>query len=172
MKKLIIILLCFFILGCSKTDARFEVESYLKKFQNHDENVISSLNELLSNENLDEEDKNLYELVMKRQYTDLEYKIKEEKYNADEAIITVLITVYDYENSKNLALEEINNHPDEYNTEEKKLNLVLKNMDKEEKRINYTLDFKVNYLDNQWQLAKPNTEILEKIHGIYDYEED
>ena len=172
MKKILIIFLSILLCGCTKTDARYEVENYLNKFKNHDERVISSLDELLKNENIDDEDKDLYKLVMKRQYTNLEYKIKEEKYNGDEATITALITVYDYENSKNNALEKINNEPSEYDTEEKKLHLILKMMDEEEKTIDYTLDFKVTYQDDKWQLEKPNMTILEKIHGIYDYEED
>lgn len=168
MRKIIIIIVsCFIFGGCIKTDARFEVESYLNKFKNHDEAVVSSLNDIL--DELDDEDKELYELVMKRQYTDLEYKIKEERYNADEAFITVLITVYDYEKSKNDALEEIGT---EVVSAEERLHLILKKMDEEEKRINYTIDFKVFYQDDKWQLEKPSYEVLEKIHGIYDYEED
>ena len=171
MKKLIIIILGLFICGCTKTDARYEVENYLNKFKNHDEAVISSLDEILNNNDIDEEDKQLYELVMKRQYTDLEYQVKEERYNGDVAYITVLIKVYDYEKSKNDALEEIKNNS-EYDNSEKKMHLVLKKMDEEDKRIEYTLDFKVNYQDDKWVLEKPDNTILEKIHGIYDYEED
>ena len=168
MRKIIIIIFsCFIFGGCIKTDARFEVESYLNKFKNHDEAVVSSLNDIL--DELDDEDEELYELVMKRQYTDLEYKIKEERYNADEAFITVLITVYDYEKSKNDALKEIGN---EGVSAEERLHLILKKMDEEEKRINYTIDFKVFYQDDKWQLEKPSYEVLEKIHEIYDYEED
>ncbi len=171
MKKVIVFILCLLGCGCTKTDARYEVESYLNKFKNHDEAVISSLNDILDENELDSEDKELYELVMKRQYTDLEYKVKEERYNGDVANITVLIKVYDYENSKNEALEEINNSS-EYDTDEKKIHLVLKKMDEENKRIEYTIDFKVNYQDDKWVLEKPDKTVLEKIHGIYDYEED
>ena len=171
MKKIVVLILCLILCGCTKTDARYEVESYLNKFKNHDEAVISSLNDILDENELDSEDKELYELVMKRQYTDLEYKVKEERYNGDIADITVLIKVYDYEKSKNEALEEINNSS-EYDSEEKKIHLVLKKMDEENKRIEYTIEFKVNYQDDKWVLEKPDKTVLEKIHGIYDYEED
>ena len=164
MKKIVLFFLLLVFCGCTKTDARFEVESYLNKFKNHDEEVIASLDELLVNTDLDSEDKELYKLVMKRQYTDLKYQIKEERYNGDEAYITVLIEVYDYVKSKNDALKEIGNRDE--------INLVLKKMDEEDKRVEYTLDFKVNYQDDKWVLEKPDKVVLEKIHGIYDYEGD
>ncbi len=172
MRVFFLIFLCLFFCGCTKTDARFEVESYLNKFKNHDELVRQSLNDILEEQQLDDEDKSLYELIMKRQYTDLEYKVKDEKYNGDEAVISVLITVYDYENSKNLALEEINDNPFKYDTLDERLHLILKKMDEEEKRIDYSIDFKVFYYDDKWVLDKPSISVLEKIHGIYDYEDD
>ena len=48
MKKVIVFILCLLGCGCTKTDARYEVESYLNKFKNHDEAVISSLNDIFA----------------------------------------------------------------------------------------------------------------------------
>ncbi len=171
-KVSILVVLLFLLSACTKTDASFEVIKYLNKFKNHDEEVISSLHKLAIFEEISLEEQNLYELVMKRQYTDLEYKIKEEHYNGDEAYIGVDISVYDYEESKNRAMTIIKNEPQKYDTKEKILNLELQEMEKEEKRIFYTIDFEVAYEKGKWKLKAPSKEILEKIHGIYAYGQD
>ena len=164
MKRLILVVLLMFSFGCTKTNASYEVTSYLNKFKNHDEQILASLDKILLTKGLSDSQSDLYKLVMKRQYSDLEYDIISEHYNGDEANIEVLITVYDYENSKNKALDEISSTDD-------KIDLILKMMDKEEKRVSYTLNFRVLY-DNGWHLQNPSMTDLEKIHGIYDYEED
>lgn len=172
MKKILIIILMLLAVGCSKTNASFEVETYLNKFKNHDKEVIASLDELLTLESITLEQKDLYRLIMKKQYTDLEYEVKEEHYNGDQADVEVLIKVYDYTESKKRAYQKMKDNPDIMNSNEKKMNEQLKEMEKETKRVPYTLVFHLRYENEQWILETPNTEILEKIHGIYDYEED
>ena len=38
------------------------------------------------------------------------------------------------------------------------------------KTVSYTVTFNVLKKDNKWIVEQPNEEILEKIHGIYNYE--
>ena len=52
------------------------------------------------------------------------------------------------------------------------MNKELIEMEKEDKRINYTLTFNLFNVNDNWVLETPNTECLEKIHGIYEYELD
>ncbi len=166
-KKLTFLLILLFSAGCTKTDAKFEVESYLNKFQNHEKEVINSLDSVLNTDKLSENQKNQYKIIMKRQYTDLTYKITDEHYNGDEAKIEVIIEVYNYAKSKKKALESLKDVSDE-----NILNKELEMMDKENERIKYTLIFTVQNKEGKWQLQSPNKEMLEKIHGIYEYELD
>lgn len=176
MKKIILILMSLLLFsGCSNKDAKDEVINYFNKFKNHDIEVKNSLEELISNENLTNEQSAKYELIMKKQYQYLEYKIVEEIYNGDHANINVEITVYDYLNSQKKAEKYLNENRDKFLidnsiNELKYKNLQLSYMEEESKRIKYTLEFNVNYINNKWVLETPNHIVLQKIHGIYNYE--
>ena len=161
MRKIILIIFICFLVGCTSNDAVTPVKDYLNKFKNHDTEVTNAIEELLRQENLSQEQNDLYKLIMKRQYTDLEYKIVNEYYNGRHAIIYVDITVYDYINSRKEALKN-------GLTKEEAINEQLKQMEKEKKRIQYTLEFHVYYQEERWILETPNTEIIEKIHGLYE----
>ena len=169
MKKIfLIIFMLMCATGCVNNHAEDAVKEYLEKYKNHDQEIINSTKELLREENLTEEQNNVYELIMKKQYTELDYKVKEEFYNGNKAVVRVELTVFDYNHSKEKA------HEEKKNTENKNdyINLQLKNMKEETQRVKYTVDFFVNLKDENWVLETPNTEVLEKIHGLYHYRED
>ncbi len=176
MKKLLFVFLCLFCLcGCTNNHASDPVKEYLDKYRNHDKEVSSSIHELLRQEDLLKEQSELYELIMKRQYVDLEYEIESETYHGNKATIQVLITVYDYQHSKELAKEEKDKEREKYYLEdgtflkEKYVNLQLEYMKKEQRRIHYTLLFSVTLQDKEWVLERPDYKVIEKIHGLYDY---
>jgi len=178
MKKiLLIILLSFCMVGCSNNNAVDPVKEYISKFKNHDAAIMSSLDELLEHENLTNEQNDIYKIIMKKQYNDLEYKVVNSTYNGDKAIIELEITVYDYQNSKKKASEHLNNHQEEYYDENGDLyeikykNLQLQYMKSERQRIKYTISFHVKYEKKQWILESPDYTVIQKIQGIYNYEE-
>ena len=167
MKKILFLLLFFcFLSGCSTNRASDAVESYLMKFKNHDEEVLNSLEELISIENLSTHQQEKYTLVMKRQYQDLKYKTTREYYNGDEAIISEEIEVYDYIHSKNKAKETYLEQKDSMNKVEYQ-ELQLDSMLHESKRIKYTIDFELHYQEDGWHIMNMDYTILQKIHGIY-----
>jgi len=179
MKKVIfLVIILFFISGCTPQSAVDPVCEYINKFRNHDSEVTSSIEELLRQENLLKEQDEMYRLIMKKQYVDLEYKVTKETYHGDRAIIEVELTVYDYEHSRIKSLEERNHHPEEFQLSdgswdrEKYVNLQLKYMKEETERVKYTVNFYVNLQDGTWVLENPEWEVLEKIHGLYRYQED
>ncbi len=171
MKKLVLLFSILFLSACTTTNASFEVESFLNKFRNHEQEVMQSLDEMLEKEDMTIEQKNAYRLIMKRQYSDLKYKLMDAYYNGDEVDYKVEITVYDFINSINKAQEIVKNNGED-DSLDLKLNEELKQMQKETKRINYTINFKLNYIDNHWVLKTPEVDDLKKIHGIYEYEYD
>lgn len=180
MKKIIIFfLICLLgVTGCTNNHAGYAVTEYLNKFKNHEKEVISSLDELLVEENLLKEQNELYKLIMKKQYVDLEYKIKDITYNGNKAVVKVLLEVYDYQNSKIEAKKIYEKNKTDYLDEngqinkEKYYNLQLKKMKEEKRRVKYTVEFNVNLHDKNWVLETPNREVIEKIHGLYNYEEE
>lgn len=181
MKKIIVILATLFIVvgcACTRDKASDAVKEYFAKYNNHHAEVIGELDDLVTKENLSEEQGKTYKEIMKKQYKDLKYEIVEEKYNGDEAIVTAKISVYDLYKVQKEAEEYRRNHQSEFLNDEKKtdikmfLDYKLEQMKKSDTRAEYTIDFKVIKKDGNWVLDTVSTETLEKIHGIYNYQND
>ena len=180
MKKLIIFLLC--LIGtvgcsCSSDKASDAVEKYLNDYKGLSDNVLSDIDEVIKNEELDNEQKNEYKEVLKRQYRDLIYAIENELYDGDTADITVKITVYDLYKVEKNASNYLNSNQDEFLTDgvydsAKYLEYKLKQMKDTNDMISYNIVFRTIKVDGKWQVEQPDEETLEKIHGIYNYEED
>lgn len=179
MKKILILIFCLiFLTGCTNSKATDPVKEYMEKYRNNAPEIQSSIEELLRQANMLEEQDELYRIIMKKQYIDLEYKITKETYNGDKANIEVEITVYDYEHSRIEAEKYRQEKKQDYVKEdgtwdkERYVDLQLKYMQKEIKRVKYTVNFNVNLQNEKWVLEPPDSTIIKKIHGIYNYNED
>lgn len=181
MKKFILLLMTLtFVVGCActKDKASDAVKEYLNKFNNQHEKVLAELDNVMKEENFNEEQSEKYKNVMTKQYKDLSYKIVEENYNGEEANVKTKITVYDLYSAQKEAEEYKNNNKEEFMDQDgnydanKFLNYKLDQMKKNTKTVDYTIDFKVIKKEGKWVLDTINTEMLEKIHGIYNYTND
>lgn len=181
MKKLLILVISLFIVvgcGCSKQmSAKDVVKDYLEQYRLEDEKVLEALDEYIAtNEDLSDNQRNEYKEVLKKQYKNLKYKIVNETYDGDEAIITVNVTVFDLYKVQVDANNYLNNHQDEFLNEEgvydknKFLDYKLEQMKKYKETTDYTIEFHVVKNDNMWEVNKLSTDDLEKIHGIFQYE--
>ena len=178
MKKVIVFLLVLSLsvgCACSITKASDAVKEYISKYNNEDEEILVELENVINNEDLNDTQKEKYKEVMLKQYKDINYKIVSETYNKDEAIVSTKITVYDLYSIQQEAEEYKNSHKEEFIDEDgnydkdKFLEYKLDRMKKNTKTIDYTIDFKVKKKDGTWKLENVSTEDLEKIHGIYNY---
>lgn len=180
MKKILIIIANLLLtVGCSCSNDRAAdaVEKYLNDYQGLSANVLEDIDDLAENEDLTDTQKDTYKEILKRQYRDLNYTIENEDYDGDTANVTVKITVYDLYKSTKDSSKYLNEHPDEFLTDgsydsSKYLDYKLSNMQKEKTTTTYNIVIKTLKVDGKWQVEQPNEETLEKIHGIYNYEED
>lgn len=181
MKKLCLFLITLIAAvgcACTMTKASDAVKEYLGKYNNHDQEILVELDALIKDENLSDEQGKKYQELMKKQYSDLKYEIVDETYNGDEAIVTTKINVYDLYNAQKEAENYKEEHKEEFQNDNKvyDINLFLdykiEQMTKSDKRVEYTIDFKVIKKDGKWTIENISTEDLEKIHGIYNYEND
>ncbi len=162
MKKYLVFFLCIFCLvGCTNKSSKEAVIEYLEKYRNFTAEIEESLMKDLESVIWTKEQKEKYILLMKKQFVNLKYKIKEEIYNGEEATVLVDITVYNYHNSKREALKE-------QDESQNYIDKVLEKMNNETHTIKYTLVFKTNYKEGVWVLEQPSEETLKKIEGIYN----
>lgn len=181
MKKLLSILgLALVITGCSlgnmdNTPTK-QVESYLNDYQTLDSNVLSSLDAIVNQEELfDEDQKTTYRDILKKHYQDLTYTIKEETVNGDRATVETEIEVTDYskvlkqaENYRSTNPSDLldeNGMIDEFKFNAYRLDLLKSSKD----RVKYTIYFSLTKVDDEWKLDNLTESEQEKILGIYEY---
>ena len=182
MKKKIFLIFSLLLLvvgcGCMKKTAKGAVQDYLNQYKNLSANVISDMDDVIDNENLTDTQKEKYRDILKKQYQDLKYDIVSEKYDGDNATVDVKIKVYDLYKVQKDANDYLTTSGDEFKENgvfsndlfmDYKLDKMKKTMDTIEYNItfNVTKDDKGNY-----KVSDLSNTDLEKIHGVYNYDND
>ena len=179
MKKIIMLLSMIILVGCATLDISNtptkKVEEFLDKYQILDEEVLNELDNVIdSKTKLNNENKEEYRKIIKKQYKDMQYTIKEETIDGDEAIVTAQIIVKDFtkiindaENYKRENMKEFYEN-EIYNDNLYKKYLIDKLKDAKD-RVTYTVEFKVHKQNRKWVLDPITEEIEDKILGIYRY---
>lgn len=178
MKKLITFIV-FLVLfgGCNElmNSPTKKVEEFFNRYQTLDDSLLNNLDYSIESNNLNEEEKNMYRNIMKRQYKDLTYKIKDEEIDGDLATVKVEIEVYDYSLASINASEYFKNNQDFFLNEEgevdtfKYTDYKLDLMKDINERVKYTLDITVRKKDKTWMMDNISRDDLLKIHGVYSY---
>lgn len=123
MKKLILCFSCILAIillsGCSMDNTPTKkVENFLDNYKNHDETVLTQLKEMIDTDTLmDENQRTAYSDIMKRQYEDLTYEIKDEVIDGDTATVTAEVEVYDYYKINQESQDYYNDNPTEFTEE-------------------------------------------------------
>lgn len=151
-----------------------KVEKMLSMYQTKDKDVLDQLDEVLLSESiLDNDLKDRYRELMKKQYGDLSYQIKNETIDGDTAVVEVEIEVYDYNsaivNVENDLIENNGNYMDDsgnlltsvYNEEKIRLMENVKN------RVTYTINLTVSKIDDEWIVDDLTETERMKLHGLY-----
>lgn len=178
MKKIIVILSILLIMtGCGKLSntPTKRVEELFDNYKMLNENVIKQLNEIVDkDERFNASQKELYKDIMKKQYNNLMYEIKDEYINGDDAIVTVQITVKDF----NKVLKDTDvyyeAHKEEFKDangeyQEKYVDYLLDKMKDAKESVSYTLKLNLIKKDKKWELEELSSSDIDKINGIYSY---
>lgn len=179
MKKLICLCLSVFLLaGCTdmmNTPTK-KVEEFLSKYQTMDSKVLNQLDDVLDKDmTMTKEQKKSYRDLMKRQYQNVTYKIKDEKVDGDNATVEVEIEVYDYNKVIKEAEEYLEDKKEEFLDEDKAVDEVkfmdykLKQMKDAKDKVKYTINFLLTKKDDEWKMKDISEIDRQKIHGIYEY---
>ena len=179
-KVLLVVGICLVLAGCGcmKKTAKGAVQDYLNQYKNLSSNVISSMDDVVNDENLTDSQKEKYRDILKRQYQDLKYEITSEKYDGDNATVDVKITVYDLYKVQKDANNYLTNSGDEFKengvySNDLFMNYKLDKMKKVTDTVEYNITFNVTKDDKgNYKVNDLSNSDLEKIHGVYNYDND
>lgn len=197
MKKILIGLTVILLSACSlgmSTTPKQKVVEFLDKYKNQDETILLQLDDLINGEYTNEDYRGRYKTLLLNQYKNLEYTIKDEIIDGDNAVVEAEITVYDYASSIKKSNEYLNSNPDKFKKDEKTtinedsdmaeesntdsgllgnydedkfIDYKLSQMEKVEDKVTYTIEFTLTKVNGEWQMDDLSNSDIQKIHGIY-----
>ena len=177
-KILILVSLLVVLAGCSLTGSttspKRAVEELFGNYQSLNSEVLDQLDDVIAGETLTTTQKSDYEDLMRKQYQNLTYSIKDEVVDGDTAVVTVEIEVYDLAKTNEEAENYVAEHEDEFMGDDEILSDSLYQDYKVSKletvtdRTKYTLDFGLTKKNNKWVLDELSDMERQKIHGLYN----
>ena len=164
-KKIILILIpVLFLVGCEMGNSpTAKIENLMMKYQKLDGDITSGISNILNEQTMTESQKERYRSIIEKQYQNLNYKIKNELIDGDNATVTVEIEVIDYKRAINDLLFDNTIYTKE-SYDDEKLNRLESSQDK----VTYTLDFSLSKdEDGKWKINALTNEDIKKIQGMY-----
>ena len=163
------------LFGCSLVGSnkpKDRVEALLMSYQNNSDSIVSELDDYLKTLTIQDEYFEDYKKVYLRQYQDLKYEIKNETIDGDNAIVTAQIEVYDYYKTENDVNNYIAENSTNFNNDGvydtlKALKYRMDELNKSNSRVQYTIDFHLTKVNDDWSIDNLSDEDLQKIHGTY-----
>ncbi len=154
MKKIVLLIsIIFLITACDLGNTPISiVEDYLNKYQMLDKSIDTSYTLLTRDNNITKDEKEEYEKIIKKQYRNLSYELKEETIDGNTATVPVEIEVMNFKKTI-----------DKYTNNNKKIIEELKN---NKEKITYTIKFKLTKKNNKWILNSLDNEEKLKLLGM------
>ena len=178
MKKILLVISIVLLTACANlmNTPTKKVEKLLSKYQSNDVDVIKQLDETLLTETiLTPEQKEKYKDIIKRQYKDLTYKVKNEAIDGKTAVVEVEIEVYDYAKAITITEDNLINNADDFKDSTGEVNTILyndnklTNLEQVNDRVKYTINFTLSKSDEEWIVDDLTETERMKIHGLYAY---
>ena len=174
MKKVLYFLVAVILLtGCSCTanmgnTPTKRVEDYLNKYQTSDDDVVSDLNDVLTNDTtLTTEERDNYSDFMKTHYKDMQYEIKDETIDGDTATVDAEITVRSYADAVNEANDYRLNNPDVFDEDNTFASYRLGKLKEVTDTETYTITFHLTKENEEWKIDNLSDDDLRKLSGLY-----
>lgn len=181
MKKILLylslIVTVILLSGCEMDNTPTKkVENYLNNYKNLDNTVLTQLDTTINADLImTTTQKQTYKDILKKQYQDMTYTIKNETINGDTATVTAEIKVYDYYKLTKESDIYYAANPKEFSDEAgnivktKYIDYKLNKMKDYKETVTYTIDFYLKKVDKTWVLEDITEETRQKIHGLYAY---
>ena len=163
MKKifLLTILLSVFLFGCENNiqTPTSKVEDFLSKYQRLDKDILKELENIVEKEDeMNEEEKKEYKMLLEKQYQNLAYKIKTEIIAKATATVDVEIEVLDYATAISKSKKEC---------EKNLVSCKIKEMKLVNNKTKHDLTITLSKEDGKWMIERLNEDDVKKLHGLY-----
>lgn len=179
MKKFLVLVFMFLLMGCeinlTNTPTK-QVEKFLINYQTLNKKVVNKLeNEIKEDVSLTNDQQEKYLDFWKKHYQGLNYTIKDQTENGDEAIVIAEIEVNDYSKIISESSAYLSTNPEEFVDIYGEYDLTkfndykLEQLLKAKERVTYTLEFKVKKENKKWKLENLSEEDYSKLSGMYNY---
>lgn len=175
--KFLCVLFALIVLtGCFANMSPSEkVENMMNRYIKNDQEIMDELDSTLTEQKLTKAQIARYKEIIKDEYANIKYEVKDEKIDGDEAKVELQIEVKDLYKASKKAGDYLLEHTEEFYTDEtydesKFKDYKLKMMEESTDTIKYTIYIDLTNEDGIWTIRELDQETLEKIHGIYDYE--
>ena len=177
-KILLVVLLLIMLVGCDNmmdTPTK-KVENLLNKYQNEDKEVLEQLDKVVEDAGtLNSNQQEKYRKLMKRQYQNMNYKIKNQSEDGNNATIVVEVEVYDYGRTISEAESYLSNNREQFLIDpendvvdnSKYLDYKIEKMSNTNDRVTYTINFTLVKEEDEWILNDLNDIDRLKLHGLY-----
>jgi len=198
MKKSFILITCilmaFILSACSMNNTPTKrVEEFLDNYTHNSQSVLKDLKEMVDSDGLmNDSQRSTYTDIMKKQYKDMTYDIKDETIDGDNATVTVELEVYDYYKINRDSQDYFNNNREQFQDDNNNEGLVEKakegienaidnfssskyidyrlgNLQNANERVKYTIDFTLKKVNDKWMLNELDDATRQKIHGLYEH---
>ena len=181
MKKVILLISILLTLcGCNMMDMnntpKKQVEKFFNNYQILDKDVLDDLDEIVERETyLTTTQKDKYRDILKNHYENLDYEIKDETVNGNNATVKVEIEVNDYSQTLRRVEQHKIDNPDEFMDSDNNYNEILYQeyrldaLKDTKDRVKYTLYITLTKTNNKWTIDTIADTDEEKILGIYQY---
>lgn len=177
MKKIIALLLASLLLvGCDAANTpTAKTEELLMKYQKNDQEVLDDLNNVVSEEmTFNETQRQRYTEIVKKNYKDLTYDVKDETINGDTATVEVEIEVIDLTKVMYETENYFQANPDEFTVDgnyspNKYTDYRLDQLEQAKDKVKYTLEIRLKKTNNKWAINDLSDIDIEKINGTYKY---
>ena len=179
MKRSVFLLISFSVLlslfGCiNNLSPKKRAEEFFNMYIENNKDVMLELDNFIQKQELNNNQKDLYKNIIKDNYTNLKYKILDEKIYGKKAMVKAKIKVKDLYKIEQDATNYLTSNPSDFYTEgkynqNKFINYKLSEMKKRTDEVKYNIILKMTKNSNVWFINSLDDDTLKKIHGTYKH---
>lgn len=163
MRKFLFLLFLMIVMsGCSIGNTpTSKVEDLLSKYQKVDDSIDVTSYRITNDMEVDEKIEEKFKKVIRSQYRNLAYEVKDEKVDGDNAVVTVEVKVSDFGKILDKYDSGAYSKEDYYNT-------IVDEMESTKEKVTYTIEFELlKNSKGEWVVSDLTVEQQDKLLGIY-----